>query len=108
MPEESALRPAGSADLTADPSTEPPADLSAGQPAAAARFAVNGRAVIGVVNDLRTWFLILAVVSIGLEFRVAALREAGWRPIAVFASATVFNLLVALGLASLLFRNFSA
>ncbi|WP_326552345.1 YeiH family protein [Micromonospora sp. NBC_01813] len=67
----------------------------------------DGRAVIGVVNDLRTWFLILAFVSIGLEFRVAALREAGWRPIAVFASATVFNLLVALGLASVLFRNFS-
>lgn len=68
----------------------------------------DGRAVIGVVNDLRTWFLILAFVSIGLEFRAAALREAGWRPIAVFASATVFNLLVALGLAALLFRNFSA
>lgn len=68
----------------------------------------DGRAVIGVVNDLRTWFLILAFVSIGLEFRAAALREAGWRPIAVFASATVFNLLVALGLAALLFGNFSS
>ncbi|MEV4630374.1 putative sulfate exporter family transporter [Micromonospora sp. NPDC049523] len=66
----------------------------------------DGKAVIGVVNDLRVWFLILAFVSIGLEFRVASLREAGWRPVAVFASATVFNLLLALGLASLLFRGF--
>ena len=41
------------------------------------------------VNDLRTWFLIFAFVSIGLEFPVASLREAGWRPIAVFACATV-------------------
>ncbi|MEE6260761.1 YeiH family protein [Plantactinospora sonchi] len=67
----------------------------------------DGKEVIGVVNDLRVWFLILAFVSIGLEFRVATLREAGWRPIAVFASATVFNLLLALALASLLFRNFA-
>ncbi|WP_329110317.1 putative sulfate exporter family transporter [Micromonospora sp. NBC_01699] len=66
----------------------------------------DGKEVIGVVNDLRVWFLILAFVSIGLEFRVASLREAGWRPIAVFASATVFNLLLALGLASLLFQGF--
>jgi uncharacterized integral membrane protein (TIGR00698 family) len=67
----------------------------------------DGKATIGVVNDLRTWFLILAFVSIGLEFRVASLREAGWRPIAVFAGATVFNLVLAFGLASLLFGNFT-
>ncbi|MET8547570.1 putative sulfate exporter family transporter [Micromonospora zamorensis] len=68
----------------------------------------DGKATIAIVNDLRVWFLILAFVSIGLEVRVASLREAGWRPVAVFASATVFNLALALGLASLLFRNFSA
>lgn len=67
----------------------------------------DGKAVIGVVNDLRVWFLILAFVSIGLEFRVASLREAGWRPIAVFASATVVNLVLALALASVLFRTFA-
>ncbi len=48
----------------------------------------------------------LAFVSIGLEFRPTALREAGWRPIAVFATATVVNIGLALGLASLLFANF--
>ncbi|RZT87282.1 putative membrane protein YadS [Pseudonocardia sediminis] len=60
---------------------------------------------IEIVNDFRTMFLILAFVSIGLEFRVAPLREAGWRPIAVFASATVVNLGVGLGLAVLLFSG---
>jgi uncharacterized membrane protein YadS len=63
--------------------------------------------VIGTVNDLRTLFLILAFVSIGLEFRVAPLREAGWRPVGVFASATVVNLGVGLGLATLLFTGFA-
>lgn len=65
------------------------------------------KAAIGTVNDLRTLFLILAFVSIGLEFRVAPLREAGWRPIGVFGAATVVNLGVGLGLAALLFGGFT-
>ncbi|MGE2833172.1 YeiH family protein [Mycobacterium sp. SMC-4] len=64
------------------------------------------KAAITTVNDLRTWFLIFAFVAIGLEFSLKGLREAGWRPIAVFASATVVNIVVALGLALLLFGNF--
>ncbi|RIV41642.1 putative sulfate exporter family transporter [Micromonospora radicis] len=67
----------------------------------------DGKATISIVNDLRTWFFILAFVSIGLEVRVAALRQAGWRPVAVFGAATVFNLVLALGLASLLFAGFT-
>ena len=54
--------------------------------------------------------LVLSVasfVAIGLEFSLRGLREAGWRPIALFASATVVNIVVALGLALLLFGNFS-
>ncbi|MEV0681409.1 hypothetical protein AB0I60_33300 [Actinosynnema sp. NPDC050436] len=35
-------------------------------------------AALGVVNDLRTWFPVLAFVGIGLEFRVGALKQAGW------------------------------
>ena len=66
----------------------------------------SGKAEIVTVNDLRTWFLIFAFVSIGLEFSLRGLREAGWRPIAVFASATVVNIVVALGLATVLFGNF--
>nr|WP_228460992.1 putative sulfate exporter family transporter [Gordonia crocea] len=67
----------------------------------------GAKATIGTVNDLRTWFLIFAFVAIGLEFSLRGLREAGWRPVVVFGSATVVNLLVGLGLAWLLFRNFT-
>lgn len=67
-----------------------------------------GSDVIAVANDLRAWFLILAFVSIGLEFRLSSLREAGWRPIAVFGGATVFNLAIALLVASILFQGFQA
>ncbi|MEV6815130.1 hypothetical protein [Micromonospora sp. NPDC051296] len=38
---------------------------------------------------------------------MAALRQAGWRPVAVFGGATVFNLVLALGLASVLFAGFT-
>ncbi len=67
----------------------------------------DGKATIATVNDLRTWFLIFAFVAIGLEFSLKGLKEAGWRPIALFASATVVNIVVALGLAVVLFGNFS-
>ncbi len=69
--------------------------------------AADNTAAQAVATNLRTWFLILAFVSIGLEFRVTALREAGWRPIAVFAAATLANIGLALGLAALLFANFT-
>lgn len=68
--------------------------------------AISGPA-IGVANDLRTWFLILAFVSIGLEFSFGSLKEAGWKPVAVFAAASVVNLLVGLGLALILWGGFS-
>ena len=47
--------------------------------------------------------LIFAFVAIGLEFSLRGLKEAGWRPIVLFAAATVVNIVVALGLASILF-----
>ncbi|MFI6042837.1 YeiH family protein [Nocardia sp. NPDC051321] len=67
----------------------------------------SGAAHIAIINDLRTWFLIFAFVSIGLEFSLRGLREAGWRPIVVFGSAVVVNLAVGLGLSVLLFHNFT-
>lgn len=60
-----------------------------------------------VVKTLRDYFLILAFVSIGLEFKVTSLRDAGSRPVGVFALATVFNVVLALALASVLFRSFT-
>ena len=67
----------------------------------------QGKATIAIVNNLRAWFFILAFVSIGLELRVVSVREAGWRPLAVFGIATVANLVVALALASILFAGFT-
>ncbi|WP_084488506.1 putative sulfate exporter family transporter [Nocardia niwae] len=67
----------------------------------------SGAAHIAIVNDLRTWFLIFAFVSIGLEFSLRGLREAGWRPVVVFASAALVNLAVGLGLSVLLFHDFT-
>ena len=64
------------------------------------------KSAITTVNDLRTWFLIFAFVAIGLEFSLKGLKEAGWRPIVLFASATVVNIVVALGLAVVLFGSF--
>lgn len=64
------------------------------------------KSAISTVNDLRTWFLIFAFVAVGLEFSLKGLKEAGWRPVALFASATVVNIIVALGLAVVLFGNF--
>ena len=66
------------------------------------------KSAVTTVNDLRTWFLIFAFVAIGLEFSLSGLKEAGWRPIALFASATVVNIVVALGLAVVLFGGFEA
>ena len=40
---------------------------------------------IKVVNELRVWFFVLAFVCIGLEFRPTSLRQAGFRPVVVFA-----------------------
>lgn len=60
-----------------------------------------------VVKGFRDYFLILAFVSIGLEFKVASLKEAGAKPIGVFAAATLFNIVLALALAFLLFRSFT-
>ncbi|ACZ29758.1 conserved hypothetical protein [Xylanimonas cellulosilytica DSM 15894] len=60
---------------------------------------------IAVLKSLSTIFFIIAFTSIGLEFRVSGIREAGWRPLAVFGSAAVFNLIAGLALASLLFAN---
>jgi hypothetical protein len=58
------------------------------------------------VNDLRSWSLIFAFVSIDLESSLRRPREEGWRPVAVFASTTVVNIVLAPGLATVLFGNF--
>jgi uncharacterized membrane protein YadS len=61
---------------------------------------------IKAINTLRAYFLIAAFVSIGLEFRVTKLMAEGWRPVAVFGLAAIFNLVIALAIASVLFAGF--
>jgi uncharacterized membrane protein YadS len=66
----------------------------------------NGWIASSVKRDLghlREWFFIAAFLSIGFGLSFRGLREAGWRPIGVYALATVFNTAVALGVAKLIF-----
>ena len=58
---------------------------------------------LGAAKTLQVLFFTLAFVSIGLEFRVSALKEAGWKPVIVFAAGTVVNLVAGLILSYLLF-----
>jgi uncharacterized membrane protein YadS len=73
-------------------------------------YVQSGGASAGIqaANTLRAYFLILAFVSIGLEFRITKLLAEGWRPVVAFGTATVFNLAVALVIASILFADFEA
>jgi uncharacterized membrane protein YadS len=67
----------------------------------------NGWVAPGVnreLRHLREWFFMAAFLSIGFGLSFRGLREAGWRPIGVYALATVFNTVLALGVAKLLFE----
>src|SRR5574341_2216095 len=66
----------------------------------------NGWVVKAAVRDLqrlREWFFIAAFLSIGYGLSFRGLRDAGWRPIAVYSLATVFNTVVALSVAWAIF-----
>lgn len=58
---------------------------------------------MSAAKTLQTVFFTLAFVSIGLEFRFGALRDAGWKPVLVFFAGTIVNLLAGLALSTLLF-----
>jgi uncharacterized integral membrane protein (TIGR00698 family) len=62
-----------------------------------------GSGVNRELRNLREWFFIAAFLSIGFGLSFRGLRDAGWRPIAVYALATVFNTLVALAAATVIF-----
>jgi uncharacterized integral membrane protein (TIGR00698 family) len=55
------------------------------------------------LDALKNWAFTLAFVCVGLEFSIGELKRLGWAPIAVFLIATVFNTLLALGVAWLIF-----
>jgi uncharacterized integral membrane protein (TIGR00698 family) len=58
---------------------------------------------MSAAKTLQTVFFTLAFVSIGLEFRFGALRDAGWKPVLVFFAGTIVNLIAGLALSTLLF-----
>lgn len=60
-------------------------------------------ALIREMSTAYQWAFTLAFVSIGLDFSLAALRQAGWKPVVVYLGATVFNTLLALLVSSLIF-----
>jgi len=59
--------------------------------------------VARTANTASQWLFTLAFICIGLEFSLAALRAAGWRPIVVYLSATVVNTVLALIVSSIVF-----
>ncbi len=61
---------------------------------------------VTILNNLRNWFFCLAFVCIGLGFNFKEFLKVGGKPLAVFAIATVFNTVTALGLAWLLFGSY--
>jgi uncharacterized integral membrane protein (TIGR00698 family) len=72
----------------------------------ASLLATTGVLTPGLVRELNTltqWTFALAFVCIGLDFSLTSLREAGWKPVMVYLSATVFNTLLALAAAVLIF-----
>lgn len=69
-------------------------------------LATLGAFTPGIAKELdraSQWAFALAFVSIGVEFAPGALREMGWRPVAVYLGATVFNTVLALLAALVIF-----
>lgn len=55
------------------------------------------------IEALKNWAFTLAFVCMGLELTVSELKRMGWSPVIVFLTVTVFNTLLALGVAWLIF-----
>jgi uncharacterized membrane protein YadS len=55
------------------------------------------------IDALKNWAFTLAFVSMGLSFAFGEIRRMGWKPVAVFLIATLFNTLLALGAAWVIF-----
>jgi uncharacterized membrane protein YadS len=68
-------------------------------PAASAKAPTAGNAIAA----MKDWAFCLAFVSMGLEISVKEFRKMGWSPIVVFLIVTLFNTLLALGVAWIIF-----
>ncbi len=64
---------------------------------------VLSSSMVTTIDAAGKWAFTAAFVSIGLEFAPGAVREMGWRPLGVYLAATVFNTVLALLVASVIF-----
>jgi uncharacterized integral membrane protein (TIGR00698 family) len=60
-------------------------------------------AQLGTLKVLSQWAFTLAFVCIGLELSLGEFRKMGWPPVVVYVIATIFNTVLALGVATLIF-----
>jgi uncharacterized membrane protein YadS len=58
-----------------------------------------------VIAALKDWAFCLAFVSMGLDISLTDLKEMGWSPVLVYLIVTVFNTLLALGVAWVIFQH---
>ena len=59
------------------------------------------------IEALKNWAFTLAFVCMGLELSISDFKQMGWKPVAVFLIVTVFNTLLALGAAWVIFTYIS-
>jgi uncharacterized integral membrane protein (TIGR00698 family) len=55
------------------------------------------------IEAIKNWAFLLAFVCMGLELSISEFKQMGWKPVVVFLISTVFNTLLALGIATILF-----
>jgi uncharacterized membrane protein YadS len=55
------------------------------------------------IEALKSWAFLLAFVCMGLEFSTGELKKMGWSPVIVFLLVTLFNTILALAVAWLIF-----
>jgi len=68
-----------------------------------ASFGLFSAETVAALKTLSKWAFAMAFFSIGLELSIRELGRLGWRPLAVYGAATVFNTALALGVAWVVF-----
>lgn len=56
-----------------------------------------------LIETVKNWAFMAAFVCMGLEFSIYEFKKMGWEPVIVFLMATLFNTLLALGVAYVIF-----
>jgi uncharacterized membrane protein YadS len=56
-----------------------------------------------LTQNIKAWFFCAAFTCMGLELSVAEFKKMGWNPVIVYIIVTIFNTVLALGIAYLIF-----